>query len=299
MMLMPSATRAAGPEYDSGGTGPANSLLQDAFRAAYHGRYTKAIDYDNQALALLPNYGGALASRAGHYLEAGRYAEAERDLNRLLVMHPDAMWVAVTRADLSVRRGDGATALADIQAALKLPILSTWHVTAGGDSEVNGFTTHFEVTGHMESQVDEYGSIAEQMLHQDDAAVNDFAHMLKLEAQHPEYFLARYCDTAAVAGLLEEAEFACQSAIDHNSHDIGQYDSLGFVHLRMKQWDKAIADYNKALFGRPDLTLSLYGRGIAKRALGDMAGGNADIQAATANEPDIAKIMKRLGAPVV
>jgi hypothetical protein len=65
--------------------------------------------------------------------------------------------------------------------------------------------------------------------------------------------------------------------------------------VRMKQWDKAIAEYDKALYGRPDLTISLYGRGVAKRAKGDVAGGNADIAAATRDEPDIANIMQRLG----
>jgi tetratricopeptide (TPR) repeat protein len=95
------------------------------------------------------------------------------------------------------------------------------------------------------------------------------------------------------------AELTCTEAISRNSHDLGEYDSLGLVHLKMKQWDKAIADYNQSLYYRSDLTLSVYGRGLAKRAKGDVAGGNADIAAATRDEPDIANIMTRLGAPAV
>jgi tetratricopeptide (TPR) repeat protein len=123
--------------------------------------------------------------------------------------------------------------------------------------------------------------------------------MLRIVQEHPWYLLANHCYVAAVAGLLETAELTCEEAIDRNSHDIGQYDSLGFVHLRMKAWDKAIADYDRALSSRPDLTLSLYGRGVARRARGDIAGGDADIAAAKKDEPDIANIMKRLGAPVI
>jgi tetratricopeptide (TPR) repeat protein len=123
--------------------------------------------------------------------------------------------------------------------------------------------------------------------------------MLKIVHEHPWHLLADHCYVAAIAGLLETAELTCEEAIEQNAHDIGQYDSLGFVHLRMKAWDKAIADYNRALSSRPDLTLSLYGRGIAKRARGDIAGGDADIAAAKKSEPDIANIMKRLGAPVI
>jgi tetratricopeptide (TPR) repeat protein len=290
-MLLPTATHAAGPAYDSGGSGEAPRLLDDAFRAAYHGRYSEAINDDTKALALQPSYGEAYASRARHYMDTGRYAEAASDLERVIAMHPDAMWLAMVRVDLALRRADGAAALGYLQSALKLPILSAWHLSSG--------TARYEVSGHMESRAAEYSSIAEQLQHQDDAALADMDRMLKIETQYPEYILANYCYVAGLAGLLEEAEMACQSSIDHNSHDIGQYDSLGFVHLRMKQWGKAVADYNRALFGRSDLTISLYGRGIARRAMGDVAGGNADIATATSGEPDIANIMKRLGAPVI
>jgi len=299
IMLLPSGTRAADPQYDSGGTGTAERLLSDSDRAAYHGRFTEAIDDDTKALALSPSYAEAFAARAAHYMEAGRYAEAASDLDRATAMHPDAMWLALGRAQLAVRRADGAEALADVKAALKLPLLSAWHQPREAGPYESHTESRFLVTSHMATYAVEFASIAEQLQHQDDAALADMDRMLKLEEQYPEYALASYCYNAGVAGLLEEAEMACQSSIEHNSHDIGQYDSLGFVHLKMKQWDKAIADYNKALYGRSDMTTSLYGRGIAKRARGDVAGGNADMEAATKMEPDIANIMKRLGAPVV
>ena len=120
--------------------------------------------------------------------------------------------------------------------------------------------------------------------------------MLKLEPQHPEHILANYCydggggrDCWSPRNWLARVDF-------ENSHDIGQYDSLGYVHLRMKQWDKAIADYNKALDGRPDFTLVVVWAGAwhaAPRAM--WRGGNADIAAAARDEPDIANIMRRLG----
>jgi hypothetical protein len=69
------------------------------------------------------------------------------------------------------------------------------------------------------------------------------------------------------------------------------------VNLMTHNWDQAIADYTQALYYRPDLTTSLYGRGLAKRAKGDSAGAAADIAAAQQNEPHIADIMARLGLP--
>ena len=66
-------------------------------------------------------------------------------------------------------------------------------------------------------------------------------------------------------------------------------DSLGFVHLRMRNYRQALADYNAALAVAPGHDTSLYVRGIVKRKLGDVAGGNTDIQAAGKINPEIAE----------
>jgi tetratricopeptide (TPR) repeat protein len=291
------ASAAATPAYDSGGSGVATNLLSDARRAAYHGRYSEAIEDDTKALALLPNYGDAFASRAEHYEDAGRYAEAAADLERVIAMRPDDMPLAMRRVRLALLHADAAAAMADVQAALKLPLRSVQHAPKEFAAGEPGDATFYHVNGHMESIAYEYESIANQILHHDDESLADMQKMLQIEAEHPEHIMASYCYVAGLAGLLESAELMCQQSIARNPHDIGQYDSLGFVHLRMEQWGKAIADYNKALADRPDLTTSLYGRGIARRATGDVAVGNADIAAATQAEPDIANIMRRLGAP--
>ncbi len=291
------AGAAATAAYDSGGAGVATSLLGDARRAAYHGRYSEAIEDDTKALALLPSYGDAFASRAEHYEDAGRYTEAAADLDRVIAMRPDDMPLAMRRVRLALLHADAAAALAELQAALKLPLHSVRHTPQEFAKGEPGNATFYYVNGHMESIAYEYESIANQLLHHDDESLADMQKMLQIESEHPEHIMANYCYVAGLAGLLESAELMCQQSIAQNAHDIGQYDSLGFVHLRMKQWSKAIADYNKALADRPDLTLSLYGRGIARRARGDVAGGNADIAAATQAEPDIANIMKRRGAP--
>ena len=286
---------AAPPAYDSGGTGNAARLLNAASRAAYHGRYSEAIADDTKALAVSPNYGEAFLNRERNEMDSGRYAEARADLDRVIAMHPDDMALGMDRVELDLRQQDGAAALEALKAALSLPLYSSWHQPAERGTYEAGSGVQYSVNGHMESRADEYGSIANQLLHHDDASLVDMQNMLKIESVHPEHILARYCYLAAVAGLLESAELTCQESIEQNAHDIGQYDSLGYVHVRMKQWDKAIADYNRAIDDRPDLTISLYGRGIARRARGDVAGGNADIAAATRDEPDIANIMHRLG----
>jgi tetratricopeptide (TPR) repeat protein len=292
---LPITAMAVTPAFDSGGTGKAERLLMDAHRAAHHGHYTEAIADDTEALALLPSFGNAYWNRAIDEMDCGRYQEASADLDRVIAMRPDDMQLAMMRVKLALWQRDATTALRLLKVALALPLRTFRHQPFEAGTYETGNGRQFVVNGHMESHADEYTSIAEQLLHHDDSSIAAMDAMMKIEVQHPEYILHHYCYNAAMAGLLESAEIACQQSIAENSHDIGQYDSLGFVHLRMKQWDKAIADYNKSLDSRDDLTLSLYGRGVAKRAKGDIAGGNADIAAAQRGEPDIANIMRRLG----
>jgi len=218
------------------------------------------------------------------------------DLDRVTAMHPDAILLSLLRIQTLIMRGDGAAAQAEVKRAANMPRASFWHhyFEAGINQTGNGYQSIS--TEHTAAFLYMLSSIAELLQHQNQAALADMDNMLKIEDAQPWHVLAEYCFVAGVAGQLDMAELTCQEAIARDTHDIGQYDSLGFAHLRMKQWDKAIADYNKALANRPDMSLSLYGRGIARHALGDKAGGDTDMVAAMKNEPDIANIMKRLGA---
>ena len=77
--------------------------------------------------------------------------------------------------------------------------------------------------------------------------------------------------------------------------DRRQFYSRGLAYLKLGQWERAIADFDSALQLDPKLASSLYGRGFAKRKTGDLAGGNADIAAATAVEKDVGAAYARYG----
>ena len=112
---------------------------------------------------------------------------------------------------------------------------------------------------------------------------------------HDYRILNDRCYTAALIGLLESAQESCDESISRHARDLSVYDSRGLVELKSQAWDRAVADYTQALYYRPELPSSLYGRGLARRAKGDTAGAAADIAAATAGEPHIVEIMARLG----
>ena len=59
--------------------------------------------------------------------------------------------------------------------------------------------------------------------------------------------------------------------------------------------DEALADYEQALVINPQYPSALYGRGIIRTRKGDLAGGGADIAAATRYRATIAAEMGRAG----
>jgi tetratricopeptide (TPR) repeat protein len=289
------AWAAASQAIDLGGSEHQLNQLDDAWRAAHHGRYTEAVNRASAVIAQAPDFAEAYYLRADFLAQAGRFTEALGDLDRVALYHPNARQIVILRAQIALRQRNAALALSDLAQAGKMPAISFWKQThEGSGNPLESGYWHVQ-TVHAISYMFAYASIAEEMLGHDDAALHDIDEMMKNETVEPHYVLAEHCYYAAVAGLADMAELTCTRAIATQSRDIGDYDSLGLAHLKMKAWDKAITDYNHALDVRPDLTLSLYGRGIAKRARGDIAGGDADIAAATKDEPDIANIMAQLG----
>ncbi len=276
-------TRAVAADFDSGGTSLGWRSLDSAMRESYHGHYSDAIGKAGKVIAAAPDFAEAYAVRAAFYMDAGRWDDALADVNRAASMHPEAAALVLMRAEIAVRRRDPATALTELSRASSMPDRTVWK---------RHYVSFNLYTG---SRFYALESIALELKHDDDGALTDFQHMLTFETVYPWYILNFHCYNAAVAGLPEMAELSCDEAIQRQGHDRGAYDSRGLAHLKMRQWAKAIADYNEALADLPDLTLALYGRGLAKIGLGDTAGGRSDLLAASQGEPDIANIMTRLG----
>jgi Flp pilus assembly protein TadD len=67
------------------------------------------------------------------------------------------------------------------------------------------------------------------------------------------------------------------------------------VQLKLGAFDRAIADYGRAIEMRQKDANSFYGRGLAKLKAGDKAGGEADIATAKAIKADIAQLYAGYG----
>lgn len=59
-------------------------------------------------------------------------------------------------------------------------------------------------------------------------------------------------------------------------------DTRAFTYLKMQQLLQALADYDAALKIAPGAVSALFGRGVVRRRMGDVKGGDADIADAIA-----------------
>jgi tetratricopeptide (TPR) repeat protein len=69
----------------------------------------------------------------------------------------------------------------------------------------------------------------------------------------------------------------------------------GLVQLRLKAFDKAIADCNDALKLQPKFTRALYIRGVAEGRMGKRDNSDADIAAAKEQAPHLAEFYAKYG----
>jgi tetratricopeptide (TPR) repeat protein len=86
---------------------------------------------------------------------------------------------------------------------------------------------------------------------------------------------------------LDKALSECDKALNAG-RDAYILDSRGLVQLQRGDWAKAESDYSEAVGTQPNLASSLFGRGIARKRLGNAISAKADIAAATLIDPKIA-----------
>jgi tetratricopeptide (TPR) repeat protein/predicted aspartyl protease len=105
------------------------------------------------------------------------------------------------------------------------------------------------------------------------------------------------CFARAMLGIeLDQALEDCNEAVAaSNSSNAPYLDSRGWVQLRLGKYQRALADFDRALELRPGVAFTLYGRGLAKLRLGDAAQSEADLASARKAQPDIDLNVTRAG----
>ncbi len=118
-----------------------------------------------------------------------------------------------------------------------------------------------------------------------DQAVADLDQAVRLRPDSSE-MLNQRCWVRATAGRLDAALPDCNASLKL-SPSASAYDSRGLVHLKAGRNALAIDDYTAALKLDPKYASALYGRGLARKGVGDAAGAAEDIAAAKQIRSDI------------
>lgn len=263
--------------------------------AAYgQGKYSEAVVSMSVALRLDPADLTALSARGAAYYQLGRWDRSLADYRALKTAAPDngtgafGELRALTRlnrdeearglitARLADEPTDGValTALVRLDKKAGKPADSLPALDRALEAAPDGLNL-LSLRGQVRASVgDEAG------------ARSDFAAMRNQHPGDPE-LLNNVCWAQALAGFdLDLALADCDAAVA--AGEAAFIDSRAMVLLQMGRYAEAKADYERALVGAPDQVASIYGRGLARLALGD-DGGQEDLARARSRNADIAE----------
>ncbi|HTX48733.1 MAG TPA: tetratricopeptide repeat protein [Caulobacteraceae bacterium] len=212
----------------------------------------------------------------------GDLAGAFRDADRAIELKPDWAdpWGQRGLAYLANRRFD--MALADFAQALRIDATQAFAIEGAAAAEA--------AKGDIKAATADYGRAQEVHIErrQYPAAIAVANKMVALAPNDPDALNAR-CWARAIADTDLDAALAdCQQSLKLRPGSAEVLDSRAFVAFRQGRWRAAIQDYSAALAKNPKLSSSLYMRGVAKMRAGDSADGQADVNAATSADSDIA-----------
>ena len=243
--------------------GAASASRRD-FRAAL-----AALD---RAVTLEPSDPENFYQRGLAYWRSGQPRLASGDFDQALKLSPQHVPALMSRGALHLGSKDKVSATADLDLAATI---------AANDPEISlQVAKTFLSYDHFDEAIARYD--AWQAKYPKDRRV---ASMLN----------DRCWSRAMLNRELDVALADCDLAIKKGGRNSDVYDSRAFVHLRMGNFDAALADYGKALELQPKHAVSLYGQGLAKMKKGLRSEGEADMAAAVALEPSVTNTYRKTG----
>lgn len=231
-----------------------------------------AIEAFTQGIALAPRDPRFPRQRAMAYLAEGRGVLAIDDLNTTLELEPGDHQARLTRAQLRVRFGNAAGAVADLDRL---------------NAELPREDNERLRIGQLYASADKF-----------DAAIAQFDLWLAAHREDAARSTAQNgrCWARALANIdLEKAHSDCDAAVRAVPNNPSFLDSRAMVALRQGRFAAAIDDFTAALAIDPKLAWSLYCRGLAEQHLGQAEAAARDIAAAVKLQPRVADRAKRYG----
>jgi len=272
------AGEAAGAVTANGavGGGDAADFSRRGVAAASRRDFSAALTELTRACDLAPNNADYIFQRAMVNWQLQRTAAATADIDRALQLQPDLVPALMARAEWSLQSGDKSAAGRDLDAA---------NAAASPLADVRlGMARAYlaaDLLGPALAQLDLWVPA-----HAEDARV-------------PEALDLR-CRIRALSGsdlplALKDCDAAVKRAVKSTESYARATDSRGLLRLRLGDYDRSIADFDASLKTEPSNAWAWYGRGLDKLHKHDTAGGQSDIERATALWPAVAEAFRGHG----
>lgn len=266
------AADAPGAGADPGAPTDAPGLRRRAAAFAERGEFARALADLSRAIELQPDDAASFNQRAIIYWRMKDPEHAAEDLNRALELRPNDVAMTLNRGALRLSQGDDSGATADFDRVAAL---------APGDVEASLRVAEiYENYGHYQEAVTRL-----------DRWIAANPHDERLPAVRAGRCWAR----ALLGDGLPQATEDCEFALKHGQRVAKVLVARGIVYLRMRQFDKSVADFEDALKLQPRDAGALYGRGLAESDKGLRAAGQRDLQAATALDANEQSFYERMG----
>lgn len=265
------------------------------------GKLDQALVDSDAAIAADPKNSQLYMYRGALLTRMERLDEAEKAFAQSLAIRPTPEAYLTRAANRPKAAVDAA--LVDIAAAEKLdptnPSLLETRLRVLGKADRWQEQLPLLTKGLKAKPNDDYllqsRAIAYVKLGKAELATRDFAALRAKAAGQPKA-LNNLCWTQATAGFALEAALGdCNAAVAAAPKDAHIRDSHGFVLLKLGRWRESIEAYDAALQLQPTLPQSLFGRGLAKRGLGQAAEAAADIAAARKTSEAVVKEFAEYG----
>jgi tetratricopeptide (TPR) repeat protein len=257
---------------------PADAAAYARRGAAFAGRrdFEHAIADFTWAYEMNPSEPEYSYQRGMAYWQNKQPMPAMSDFDHALQLNSDYLPALVSRAQLRLATKELTSAAVDLDAADRV---------APKQADVRFTLAHLYLQADLPAR-----AVAQLDLwianHPDDSKMIDALHgRCRLRAVQGE----------DLAKALSDCNAAYRRGDKSNPVNAAILESRGLVRLRLKDYDKAIADYDDSLKLAPKNAGSLYGRGVAKIRKQKTADGEADLARATALSSTVADDFKRRG----
>ncbi len=200
-----------------------------------------------------------------------QYAARKSDIKAALLLDPQSSEALSDAADLEFDEGHFAEAVAAYDRAIPAATTVTWR------------------TNLVAARAASHARLGNEV-----AAGADLK--LAMSIASTPLALNNLCWNLAVKNVgLQVALDACIAGLAKSPDDRATLDSKGFVLMRLRRYPEAVAAYDAAIKKDAKSATSLFVRGVLKQRLGDVKGGAADMQAASAINANIAQEFAKIG----